>query len=149
MQKQRESIRRSKEKEKEREAKRRESNRRSDSEGKSSGEERSPGRRRRRIRDRESSAPKVEELKRAPSAFFPESTRGDRKGKGLGVAFSEDFEAKRGDGQGGDSAESDYDTPRSKSGPRSPLETQEILLFYSVSLLHTMALDSAKVRCPL
>lgn len=31
------------------------------------------------------------------------------------------------------------------SKSRSPLETQEILLFYTISLLQTMALDSAKV----
>lgn len=32
---------------------------------------------------------------------------------------------------------------------RSPLETQEILLFYTISLIQTMALDSAKIRAVL
>ena len=63
----------------------------------------------------------------------------------------------------GTSSESDRDPPRPlnhsatvaaetkkandhKRKARSPIETQEILLFYMLSLLHTMVLDSARIR---
>ena len=42
--------------------------------------------------------------------------------------------------------EREDENERNKNTSRCPIETQEILLFYTLSLLQTMALDSSKVR---
>eukprot|EP00596_Hydrurales_sp_CCMP1899_P005136 CAMPEP_0119049456 /NCGR_PEP_ID=MMETSP1177-20130426/64796_1 /TAXON_ID=2985 /ORGANISM="Ochromonas sp, Strain CCMP1899" /LENGTH=763 /DNA_ID=CAMNT_0007026725 /DNA_START=693 /DNA_END=2984 /DNA_ORIENTATION=+ len=43
----------------------------------------------------------------------------------------------------------EIDEEINRNSLRSPLETQEILLFYTISLIQTMALDSAKIRAVL
>ena len=42
--------------------------------------------------------------------------------------------------------EREDENERNKNTSKCPIETQEILLFYTLSLLQTMALDSSKVR---